>query len=445
MNLPRVIILNQPFNNNTGGGITLTNLFRGWKKNSIGVVCSGYLLTEATDTQICDTYYQLGHKEQRWIFPLNLIKRKYPSGPVKFDKPTQDLSIDKSKIRVRLIMNYMYPLMEKLGILHGISKNILSNQLRRWLSDFDCDVIYAQAQSREDVLFCLAVQHYLGKPMVFHMMDDWPSTIKKRGLLRNWWSKRIDTEIRLLFDRSTALLSISEYMADEYKRRYGKDFLTFHNPVNISFWKEYQKKDLDLSDTPTIMYAGRIGLGIDSSLQLIAEAVAIVNSDLGISLRFVVQSQEEPSWIKKYQHVSHQPFAPYADIPAILSNADFLIIPYDFSKNAINYIKYSMPTKAPEYMACGTPIIVLAPGETAIAENARKHRWAAVVSQNSKHELADTIKHLIRDKTRRDELSANSTRFSEENYGSENIRARFKDIILAASRNKNREPNPYPI
>ena len=33
MNFPKVLILNQPFNNVSGGGITLSNLFKGWEKD----------------------------------------------------------------------------------------------------------------------------------------------------------------------------------------------------------------------------------------------------------------------------------------------------------------------------------------------------------------------------------------------------------------------------
>ena len=44
MILPKVLIIGQPFNNDTGGGITLTNLFNGWDRDKLAVACSGYLL-----------------------------------------------------------------------------------------------------------------------------------------------------------------------------------------------------------------------------------------------------------------------------------------------------------------------------------------------------------------------------------------------------------------
>ncbi|MGS0525308.1 hypothetical protein ACU8V7_09065 [Zobellia nedashkovskayae] len=60
MQLPKVLILNQPFVTNTGGGITMSNLFSGWDKDKLAVTCSSYLLTKEIDPKICNNYYQLG-------------------------------------------------------------------------------------------------------------------------------------------------------------------------------------------------------------------------------------------------------------------------------------------------------------------------------------------------------------------------------------------------
>ena len=68
MSLPKVLIISQPFNNDTGGGMTLTNLFLGWPSDKLAVVCTGYVLEFNVDTTICRNMYQLGHKEDKWIF-----------------------------------------------------------------------------------------------------------------------------------------------------------------------------------------------------------------------------------------------------------------------------------------------------------------------------------------------------------------------------------------
>ena len=178
MSLPKVLIIGQPFNNNTGGGITLTNLFKNWERDKLAVACSGYLLQDNIDKSVCNTYYQLGHKEHKWLFPFNIIKRKYFSGVVKFkDKTEQNLTIPKSKLRVKLIMDYFYPFLEYAGLAHNTSKLELSKDFIEWINDYKPDIIYAQTSSRQEIAFCLSLQAYLGKPFIFHMMDDWLSSI----------------------------------------------------------------------------------------------------------------------------------------------------------------------------------------------------------------------------------------------------------------------------
>ena len=186
MAFPKVLIISQPFNNDTGGGITLSNLFAGWERDKVAVVCSGYVLQNNIDTSICNTYYQLGEKEQKWIFPFNLVKRKYKSGLIKFDnKKIQNLTFEKSKVRVKLIMDWFMPVLHYTGLIHVSKRLELSTGLREFLDEFNPDVLYVQAEDRERVAFCLELYDYVKKPMVFHMMDDWPSIISERGFLKN--------------------------------------------------------------------------------------------------------------------------------------------------------------------------------------------------------------------------------------------------------------------
>ena len=429
---PKVLIINQPFNTNTGGGITLTNLVSGWEKENLAVVCSGYLLSDALDTRICATYYQLGSKERKWVFPLNFFKRKYSSGLVKFTANiAQKLTAAPSNLRVKFIMQHVYPFLEYLGVSHALSKTELSVDFCNWLDDYKPDVIYAQAHSREDILFCIQLINYLKKPAIFHMMDDWPSIVKNRGFLKSYWFKKIDCEFRSLLDRADFLMSISDYMADQYRIKFNKNFTTFHNPININFWKKNRRIDYALNRQPTILYAGRIGLGIGTSLETIADAIAQVNKDLNMSVKLILQTQQKPVWIDKHPHVIHAALLLYEDLPRVFSDADLLVLPYDFSSNATDYIKYSMPTKAPEYMASGTPIIVFAPNDTAISNYAIHENWASVVTENNTTQLYFAIRDLIVDENKRRILGQKAVFLAEKNHSSETVTEAFKGAIYS--------------
>jgi len=432
MSLPKVLIIGQPFNNNFGGGITQANLFGGWDKDKIAVVCTNHMFNNL-NTEICDTYYLLGSEEYKWAFPFSLLQRKVLSGQRKVKKENNSSGNKpvEVKLRTRIIDNYFYPFLEYTGLFHIISKITLSGKLCKWIDDYNPDVIYAQATTREAVLFCGLMQAYIKKPMIYHVMDDWPSTISQKGPFKNFWHKKIDRELRALLDKSTVLLSISHDMAAEYKTRYGRDFITFHNPIEIDFWKSHQRTSYELGATPTVLYAGRIGPGIETSLETIAEAIEQVNRHFKRSVKFILQTKDKPLWVENYPCVQHKSLVAYSELPKVFAEADFLYLPYDFSKESIRFIKYSMPTKAPEYMISGTPIIMFGPGETALMKDGKRNNWAKVVTENNVEALAEAINALVTNDDLRKEIAQNAIRIAEANYNSVKIRDQFKEVITS--------------
>lgn len=435
MSLPKVLILCQPFNNNFGGGITLANLFSGWDKNKIAVVCTSHIFNNL-NTEVCDTYYVLGEEEHKWSFPFNYMQRKVASGEVKVSNDSDDKNpvATKATLRSKVVNNYFYPFLEYIGLFHGISKITMSDKLRKWIDEYNPDVIYAQAGVRETLAFCLRAGSELKKPMIFHVMDDWPSTISQKGPFKHYWHKKIDGELRAVLDRCDVLLSISDAMAKEYKTRYGKDFITFHNPIELDFWKSHQRKNYTLGATPTILYAGRIGTGIQATLETMAQALEIVNKELDTPVQFVLQTNDKPAWVDKYNCVQHKALVPYSELPRVFAEADFLFLPYDFSQESIRYIKYSMPTKAPEYMVSGTPIIMFAPAETALCIAAVQGNWAKVVTENSVAKLAEAIKQLVSSEAERKQIAQNAITIAETKFDSQKVRNDFREVIASLAK-----------
>jgi glycosyltransferase involved in cell wall biosynthesis len=129
--------------------------------------------------------------------------------------------------------------------------------------------------------------------------------------------------------------------------------------------------------------------------------------------------------------VQHKPLVPYSELPRVFAEADFLYLPYDFSKESIKFIKYSMPTKAPEYMMSGTPVIILGPAETALVKDAQRGNWAKVITENSVDALAAAIKTLIEDESLRKQITGNAIRIAETNYNAVKIRNEFKEVITS--------------
>jgi glycosyltransferase involved in cell wall biosynthesis len=431
MPLPKVLIVGQPFNN-TGGGITMTNLFKGWDPDKLAVACVGAMAN--IDTIICHNYYRLGNKERTAIFPFNYLQTEYVSGQLEPEEKKKDNPhLYKPTLRTRLIMKYFFPFLKFIGISHFLFKTDLSPEFTSWIKRFKPDVLYAQASSREGLLFCTRLSSYLKIPFIFHMMDDWPEIISDKGLFKRYWHKKIDSEFRRLLDKADALMSIGDLMSSEYKIRYNKTFIPFQNPINIEFWRKHQKNSYGLNKPTEILYAGRIGLGINESIKTFALALQLVNNESPLDIKLVLHTDIIPSWISGITCVEHRALVQHSEVPELFSKADFLLLPYDFTPKSIKYIKYSMPTKAPEYMISGTPMIIFAPEETAIVQYAMKNEIGFVISENKVSGIAALIRQLIDNKELRSRIGQKAVQIAELNHNSNFVNHHFRTLICSVA------------
>ncbi|MFC2080673.1 glycosyltransferase [Bacteroidota bacterium] len=438
---PRVLILNQPFNYYSGGGITISNLFKGWPKEKIAVAATGHSLYNAVSDS-CDTYYQLGTEEHKWIFPLNLIQKSFPSGLKTFENISGVSKYSsKSKLRHAFINSYINPILEWLGLIHGVTKISLSEKFKKWLSEYQPEILYIQASRRDTILFAIRIIKFLKIPAFYHFMDDWPSTICVKSVFQSYWKSKIDAELRELLDMVDVNLSISDAMAIEYSKRYNKKFITFHNPIETESWLKHTKNIFYLrKDNVKILYSGRIGIGITDSLENIASAIEKTNSEaINIKLHIQTRTQDHEiiNRLVKYSCVIINPFVEYEELPKIFAEADILVLPNDFDALGSAYLKYSMPTKASEYMISGTPVLVYAPKDNAVLEFFKDQDCGLCVSEQSIEALQGAIQFIIDNEEFRRKISQNSVTLAKIKFDAKIIQEEFQNLLINSRKGLN--------
>ncbi|MBN1183559.1 MAG: hypothetical protein JXB49_14815 [Bacteroidales bacterium] len=442
MNLdyPKVLIFGQPFNNYCGGGITLTNLFKGWPKDKIAVAYMGHGLYSVT-TDVCDTFYQLGREEHKWKFPLNLFQKSFPSGLKNIVvKINSTGNRSKPGIRTKFVDQLFFPLLKWLGLYHGMSRIYLSSRFKNWLCEFKPDVLYIQVASRETLVFAGQLIDYLKIPSVNHVMDDWPSAITSKGLTGNYWIRKIDNEIKYLYYKIDLHLSISEAMSDEYRRRYNREFIPFHNPIESEIWVPFSKRSYGIDKKKiTILYSGRIGLGITQSLIDIASAIDSMTDDIW-SIKFHIQTfTKDPgilNRLKKFNCVVINPFAPYEKLPGIFAEADILLLANEFSEKGLKYLRFSMPTKASEYMISGTPILLYAPAEAAISKFFIKNNCGCCITKRNTVEITNALNLLLNDENYRKNIGQNARALAIQKFDKEIVRTKFQHLLKGISQKR---------
>jgi glycosyltransferase involved in cell wall biosynthesis len=420
---PKVLLVGQYFDKKPGYGITMINLFKHWDIRSIAATAEN--ITEP-DFDICKNYYNLGSLELKLNFPFNLpfSKQKAPSGVLSEEK-TKNTFVYNPTNESKLKKFYNY-LIRTTGLIHYRKRYKISNDFLKWVREFSPDYIYSQLSSLDLILFVADLHKKTQIPVALHMMDDWPLTISKKGVFQHYWQKRINNSFRKLLSKTSVYMSISEAMSKEYQSRYGYKFLPFHNPIDIDFWRNHQKNNYELNRIPTILYAGRIGIGIEKSLKEIAEAVKTVNKKLGINLKFVIKTDEQPGWSNEFSCVEVQKMEPHDKMPEVFSKADILVLSLDFSEESIRFTKFSMPTKASDYMASGTPILLYASLETAVTKHALNYKWAYVVSEKNNELLGKAITHILEKKELRIQLGTTAKEFAQKQYDGNYVRAQFR-------------------
>ena len=135
----------------------------------------------------------------------------------------------------------------------------------------------------------------------------------------------------------------------------------------------------------------------------------------------LVELNNHVKWLKPIE---------YTELPKKFSNVDLLILPEDFDSASIEFLKYSIQTKVPEYMISGTPILVYADKRTALAKYAIRDGWAYLVSDNNEMLLTQALEELHSNLSLRKELAHKARLVAIQNEDAKVVRENFRKKLL---------------
>lgn len=447
-NKVKILILDVVFHHNGGDGITLCNLFDYFKKEELFNAASKKSL-ESSDRDKCISYYQFGEKEYEFLLP-SFIRKFLPNSFLNntdkstirsFDSIVSFSNNSGSKKRNNKFLILSIKLLQLffniIGLYPILIKRYPSKEFLQWIDLHKPDYIYTQLSNIQTIRFVNALVNLTKIPLVIHIMDDWPSTYARKGLLYVYWKNKINNEFGELVQKASICLSISEGMSIEYKKRYNKEFIPFHNPVDVDWWKQHKKTDFSIGNKIKLSYFGRIGIGTHNALlQVIKVIDALRKEGLDIVLHMHVPSKDQVYFSKHVKRgvVVYNPFVPHNKIPEVISQADILLFPLlanpnIFSARELKFIRYSMPTKATEYMLSGTPILLFCSDSIFLHQHAKQNNWAYIINNSNIEFLKERIKYFINNKELRKTISENAFKFALDNYDSKKVKYQFYKIF----------------
>lgn len=434
--LPKVLIYGETFKKITGGGITLNTLFGDWPLENISLLSDRF--GETSEVHFTN-YYQLGHLENKsFLHKFGIITgNKSASFEIKKNKSektitTENNSLFKSELYFKL-KDFFISLLNSAGIFDLFFQFQVSDELVNWIKKINPDIIYFQPSTIQNIQFINELYSRTKIPYVIHVMDNF---LEIDNLSKDLHARSVQLAQRSLEElirNSNLCMGICEEMCYQYGKSFNRVFYPFQHAVDKNYWdKNYiVRKD---PQPFIILYAGRISIGTMDSLFLIANSIENCNSKFGSNFEFQIQTTSPvPHLLKKFLKYKcvkiHEPVQ-YNKLPERYAEVDLLVLPMDFDKDSLTYIKYSMPTKVPEYLISGVPIFVLAHEMTALFKYAKSENWAFINSTEDVSDIENLLINIRTNYNKRVEVSRVAKSIGQKNHDINNVRNLFKKMII---------------
>ncbi|XAL98214.1 hypothetical protein OT109_11455 [Phycisphaeraceae bacterium D3-23] len=432
---PRVLFITPcAFNGVTGGGVTFSNLFRGWPKDRLACVTTD---TVPVSFEVCERYFTLGTAERRrgwpwsWVAPV-----REAGGEVLRQGPPSALMPQRRGSAAQRFAKRL------LGTAGPPERGVLSDRLRKWIEAFRPDVVYTILGDCVMIDLVEQVAEASNLPVVLHCMDDGVTQPTRTGLYGKRFNEGYRAGFGRLVDRADDRLAICDAMAQAYAQRYGQPFAAFHNAVDFQAIAErHQRADALRNDPPRLLYAGSIYTAAqDRSLLDCCAAVARLNaSGTPVELHVHAARSLFGAYAEQVeQHAGcmfHDALDDDRAFFEAITSADLLLLPANFDDASARFIGLSMPTKVPAYLASGTPTLVYGPRTVAQVAAALDDGWGLVVDQRTPPDastggpLDDAIARLLGDGALREQLAVEAAALAAEHHDAAVVRRRFRDTL----------------
>lgn len=437
---PRVLFVTPlAFNHFTGGGVTFSNLFRGWPKDRLFTVHADSL---ALSTDVCVNYYALGPEELPLAWPFEALRRR--AGRPRRDavdagSPASGSPTVAPAPQAGLLRRSLFRL---AGYVFGPSgfpvEARLSERLTAWIAAAKPDVIYTILGSIEMMELVEKIRVRFELPVVAHLMDDWRTERERYGLLSPWRRRRLNRLFDAAMRTARGHLAICDAMAKAYGDEYGVKFEAIQNVIDTDAWLALAPGDTASATPARLLYAGSLYRDVQlTSLLDIASAVSRLRAaGMAISLDimcpdFMMAPLREQFYGRDGTRIVAQ--VARKQYFETVQAADVLLLPVNFAPSAIRMVRYSMPTKVPEYLVSGVPVLLYGPDGIAQIDYATNAGWGYVVARRDEAALDKGIRRIVEDRALRQDLVARARSVAASRHDSAKVRNAFVSALRSAS------------
>lgn len=269
---------------------------------------------------------------------------------------------------------------------NNIEKNfsfnfIYWNKIINCLDKDNVDIVYTTASASKILLFLLYIKIMIKIPILIHYFDNWRETgsIKTKNFI-----------LKLIGWPNERALVISDEMKKYYHNKYRGNYTT----LMVGTINRKKSNTIKSNKIIKIMYAGGLHLGRVDSLTDIEEIINNEFKDVELIIATFKKGYGYDMYHNKFNKnktkflidIKHE------EIEKYYSTVDALLFVENAPKENLNYLKYSMSTKIPEYLSSGLPIICYAKPDIACYEYFKRTKSALLAT--TKEEVIQAIEKI---------------------------------------------------
>lgn len=388
MNFSKVLIINgQSLYEKNATGITLRSLFNTWPPESLLEVC----LQEPRE-------YNTNHCRISSLIlppisqPINWLVRK-TAGLLIAPRFNQSITNDQRQGRERTAERKETMKEIVRGILDASPLLVYDKTLLHAVDNFKPDIIYTMGAGITPLKLALFFSDRYKCKIVLHCMDNWRDTLYTSSFLIKPIKKMLNHYLNMVEKRMKIGLGISEKMSREYSLRSGHDYKAVMNCITGPLLNApviVNNRDINIT------YTGGMHLNRWKTLLKVETCIcSLLEKGIPTMLRIYTTDKDR----EKYEGLFNKSttkfmeFLPHDKVQEAYHQADILLHIEAFHPKIINYTKYSISTKIPEYMSAGKPILCFAPPTLAVYEYINETGVGGAVSTSE--EFIKCVEDLI--------------------------------------------------
>lgn len=407
LKLPRVLIVGGPYASQAATLTTLRNLLSALPRDHLAQVFFSEEGQPYLDG-LAGRLYRIPWSRQPLYGPLRQAKQRFPDSGSKLPSAGQAGRGRDSGLKQCL--------RQGLSALADVSPVIADDILRRIVAEFQPDVLYSLMGSGRFMELLLRLSRISRRPIVPHIMDDWPSTIYDAGGLAGVARRVMLGRLRRVFDRSPMILCISKAMRREYQERFGRPCRAFMNCVDTGL---VDMNTVRGESQPFVFcYVGNLEYG---RAELVARFLQIASGlKLRRSVRLRVYCSDLSAPVQKLleQSGSVELLGALRDhqIRSLRAEVDAFLHFDGFDGEARRFFRLSLSTKIPLYLSAGLPILASGPVEAGTMQWIYElHAGLCVYSSDAK-KIGQAIARLVDDSRMRCEMGRRARQAAIDNH-----------------------------